>query len=134
MDISRYAAFFHDGSIINIKQDSFDKIEISMESNQVLPDWNVDNLELSSFQTIKGILHIRQIESIMVNDTPTKHLQMTYDDGEIARFRIQNNNVRLNLLWSNYPPKKRESRFDCIVINAKNIDWENIPNLFNPMD
>lgn len=133
MNLKDYFGFFHDGTIINIIQNN-DYIEILMESAEILPEWNKENISLSNRATIKGKLHLEQIKNILIDKKPVNHIQLLYDDGEILTFRINNNKLNLLVLWSNYPPKLRLNVTQLIEIEAEKIYWENIPNLFSPID
>jgi hypothetical protein len=53
MNIANYAAFFHDGSIINI-QHTDTKIEISMESAEISEEDLKDEIFLSKYNTLKA--------------------------------------------------------------------------------
>lgn len=144
MDISRYVAFFHDGSIINIdhmnncikltlqsaeigKSDLPQNMSIS-ENNVILPD----NVQLSKQNYIVGILHIENVKCIKINNVIySDTLIMHYDDADILDFEIKNNSVELSITWVNYPPKPQIDEFATILIEARNIYWENIPNFLN---
>jgi hypothetical protein len=52
MNVKKYSSYFHDGSLIDIEHKQ-NHIIISMESAQLWPDWNEDNVPLSNSQTIK---------------------------------------------------------------------------------
>lgn len=134
IDISRYSGYFHDGGVINISQFN-DEIEISMESNQIFPKWNPENIPLSSYETIRGKLHLKKVKNILVDNQYTMLLKMQYDSGDILDFKIEEpKKIILSLLWTNYPPKERCRVYQCIQIEAEKIYWENIPNLLDPME
>lgn len=134
MNLAKYFGYFHDGTIINIIQNN-DQIEILMESAEILPDWNKDNIPLSNNQTIKGKLYLKGIKRILINKILVNHVKLVHDDGEILRFRIdKNNKLKLLVLWSNYLPKANSAVTQLIEIEAERIYWENIPNLFDPMN
>lgn len=133
MDIKKYSDFFHDGGIINIMQKN-NSIEISMESNQIWPEWNKDKIPLSSYKTIKGKLHLEGVTNITEDHINQKLIYMNYDSGEILDFDINDNKIKLLVIWLNYPPKPKLDKTELIEIEAKKIFWENIPDLFNPFD
>ncbi len=134
MNIHKYSDFFHDGRLINIEQVN-DKIEISMQTSQLWPEWNPDNIALTNDERIKGKLHLKEIKSIIINDHPIDILKMLYDTGEILDFDLfGDNKVKLGITWSNYPPKKRINVFEIIEIEAEKIYWENIPDLYDPYE
>jgi hypothetical protein len=128
MNIQKYTSFFHDGSVINIFCKNHD-IEILMESSELLPTWNVDNISLSKNQTIQGKLKLEGIKSILINDQPIVQLKMLYDDGEILRFRINENKVDLLIKWMNYSSKDQKDCLEHIIIEADKIHWNNLPDL-----
>lgn len=134
MELKNYSSFFHDGGIINIEQNDTN-IKISMESSQILPEWNKDNIPLSNFKTIKGKLYLEGIKKILLNHKLVNKIKMMHDSGEILNFDIfENQTVKLLIIWSNYPPKKLLDQTELIEIEAEKVYWENIPNLFNSMD
>jgi hypothetical protein len=55
--IEKYASLFHDGDISQIKHVN-NEIELWMESAEILPEWNEDNILLSKRNTITGKLHL----------------------------------------------------------------------------
>lgn len=132
MNIKKYTSYFHDGGIIAIRQMGND-IEISMDSSQLWPEWNEDNIPLSDEETIKGKLHLKDIESIIINDEPRPILKMLYDTGTILRLKIYDNDtLKLLVVWDNFPPKEEGHITELIEIKFKEIYWENIPDLFDP--
>jgi hypothetical protein len=134
MNLNKYASFFHDGCIIDIKQNN-NRIDISMESSELWPEWNEDNVPLSVSKTIKGKLHLEGVKNIISNHHPQNILKMIYDIGEILDFDISTNNkIKLLVTWVNYPPKDRIEMSELIEIEAEKIYWENIPNLYDPMN
>ncbi|WP_068471243.1 hypothetical protein [Candidatus Protochlamydia phocaeensis] len=133
MDINKNSSFFHDGGIIDIKN-NLNKIEISMESSQLLPEWNLDHIPLSNFQTIRGKLHLEGIKSLKVNDKSVEQIKMQYDSGEILNFDLEHFKVKFYITWINYPPKQRIQETESLEIEAEKIYWENIPDLFDPMN
>lgn len=133
MEISKYTGLFHDGGILNLIHIN-DRIEIWIESCEVLPEWNVENIRLSSIQTIRGILFIRKIKNITVNNIPIQNLIIDHDSGEISDINLYKDKIELFVMWYDYPPKKKTTTFECIVIEAECIEWENIPELTGPLD
>lgn len=134
IDINKYSAYFHDGGIINIRQFK-DEIEISMESNQVFPEWNLNHIKLSSYETLRGKLHIKKVKKIIIDKHQTMLLKMMYDSGDILDFAIEEaRRVVFSVIWTNLPPKKRCNLYQHIEIEAEKIYWENIPDLFDPME
>ena len=129
MDISKYTAFFHDGSLIQIEHKN-NKIELSMSSAEIDSADLEEPIELSGNDCIVGRLHIEGITSIKIgNKLLTEPLKMEYDDGGIVNFKIIGNTVRLAIQWDNYPPKPAIDEFSVITIEGQKIYWENIPNL-----
>ncbi len=129
MDISEYAAWFHDGSLIEIFH-SKNKIELSLESAELTYEDVPKGITLSKHSTIKGKLHLDGVKKITVDDSLFEGiLKKEYDGGGIFDLEIKDDNVEISIKWSNYPPKPRVTDFSTITINAENIWWENIPDL-----
>jgi hypothetical protein len=128
MDVKKYTIFFHDGGIVDFQLRE-DNIEFSMESSELLPEWNPEHIPLSNTQTIRGKLHLFGVSQITINQVPVIQIKKIYDEGEILHFQINENNVTLLVIWSNFPPKNRVSICESIGIIAKEICWENIPHL-----
>lgn len=95
MNINKYESYFHDGSIIDIKNINKNEIEIWMESSQLRPEWNIDNIPLSDQGTIRGKLHIKEIKNIIINDNSNNYLKSIFEDGEILKFHISENKIEL---------------------------------------
>jgi hypothetical protein len=130
MDIDKYCDYFHDGSIITIHHKN-NKIEILMESAEIDPDIASD-IALSEHDILAGILHIEEIKKIRIDSINQSILKKTFDIGDICTFEIRDKMVRLVIRWINFPPKQfEETKPFVIEIEAGNIYWENIPNLFD---
>lgn len=130
--ISRYAGYFHDGSIRNIERDK-NGFVISMESAQILPEWewNKKMIQLSKHETIAGKLHLNEISMILINEKENCKLEMIYDRGSIFDLEIDKKGVKIEVIWKQYIPIKQETGVVQIEVTAKDIAWENIPNLFD---
>ncbi len=128
-DLQKLSDYFHDGSIIDIKQTGRD-IEIAMHSAEITEDLNVP---LSQYNRIKGILFVNGVESIVCNDIPfVGELTKPYDDGGIVDFTLRQNGVKLAISWDNYPPNPKINEFSDLEIKAKSITWKTIPDLMEP--
>ncbi len=133
MDISIYAGYFHDGSIINIEQ-SGDNIDFSMQSAEMHEEDLKENITLSKYHRIKGILHLERVKYIRNSDQPFHGiLSMLYDGAGILDFEITKNNVKILLEWVNYPPHPNITVYSSFEIEAEKIWWENIPDLGGPL-
>lgn len=129
MDISHYADFFHDGSILDVRHIN-NNIELSMVSAEMDKDDTKDNIVLSNDDSIQGILHIEGVKNILINDIPyLGKITKKYDSGKIFDFELARNFVELSIHWINYAPKSEVNEFSVIRIEAEKIWWENIPNL-----
>ena len=129
MDISKYTAFFHDGSLIEIEHKN-NKIELALSSAEMDEDDLKEPIELSNDDCIQGKLHIEGIKRVIVDDKLLdKPLKKEYDDGQIFDFEIDNNTVTLAIQWVNYPRKPETDAFSVITIEGEKVYWENIPNL-----
>lgn len=129
MNISNYAAFFHDGSIMDI-QHVGNTVEFSMASAEMDEEDITDDVVLSRDGSIQGKLHVEEITNIIID----KHsffgkITKTYDNGKIFDFEITKNCIELSIDWVNFPPKPAINEFSIIKIEAKKIWWENIPDL-----
>jgi hypothetical protein len=132
INIQKYAAYFHDGAVIDI-QHRDDEIIFSLESAEIdLSDIH-DELELSERDTIKGKLHVIKPKLIHVNrEIISTYLKMRYDSANIFDLEIAKNVVKLAVSWENFPPKPYVNDFSTIKIEALEIWWENIPDLYDP--
>jgi hypothetical protein len=131
MDVKEYTGYFHDGTLIGIKQ-KVNSLEIFLESCEISSDEFVDKKILSGENTLKGKLCLTAIRWIKVDDKEDKKIPWKeYDDGEILRLRIDGNKVFLLIEWKNFPPKSRTTDIGTIEIEAEKIWWENIPDLSN---
>jgi hypothetical protein len=130
--IKKYLHEFHDGALLAIERKGQDYV-LSLESAEMDRLDMKDGLSLSERGTIKGKLHLLSVQSIKINESKLQdELKMKYDYGSIFDFEIQNNLVELQISWRNAPQKPYVNDFSTIVIKAKNIWWENIPDLCDP--
>lgn len=128
MEISKYTAYFHDGSILDI-QHMEDKIAFTMSSAELSED-NVTDKEiiLSKGDRIRGKLWLEGVTDIKINDLSYQGLlSKNYDYGRIFDFEIKKGNIELDIDWINFPPKERINEFSVIKIYADRIYWENLP-------
>lgn len=128
-----FTSHFHDGSIIDITHTP-DKITISMESAEIAPEDPPEKSILTVHNTLKGILHLKQIQSIRIDKQFCQEsLHMKADSAGILDFEINENSIRLFIEWVNYPPHaKLINTYSEIIIEANKIYWENIPDLYDP--
>lgn len=131
--ISKYASYFHDGSIIAIKHVG-NEISISMESAEMDPEDLTDELQLSKSSTLKGILHLKGVKNIFVDKQPLlkSSLVMLADTAGILDLKVSKNDVHLFLEWIDYPPKQKIEKYTDIIIQMEDFFWENIPDLYDP--
>ncbi len=123
---------FHDGCLIDI-QSGIDSIVFLVESAEISQDELVEDILLSDEATIRGKLHLNEIEFIKINNAVVKDIKKEYDYGEIVNFNITGNLVLFVVIWINKNPKQHfESDLFKIEVKAKKIYWENIPSLINP--
>jgi len=128
MDIKQYTGYFHDGTLIDIKQ-KINSVEIFLESCEITSDELINKVSLSKDGTLKGKLCLKGIKNIKVDDKIYNGiLQKQYDDGEIFRLEIGNNKIFLLVEWNDFPPKLRVRDVGTIEIEAEHIYWENIPD------
>lgn len=129
MDISKYAPFFHDGGIMDIRHEG-GTIEFSMSSAEMDEEDLHDDIPLSKYDDIQGKLHVEGVKSITINRSPFFGiLKKTHDYVGIFHFEIKNKTIGLDLDWENYRPKPEMRDFTSIKIEAEKIWWETIPDL-----
>ncbi len=129
--ISKYSAYFHDGTLFNIQYgaDPFELI-LSMESCYLDEEDLKDPIPRSKEDTLRGKLYLKGVKNIHINrEKLSTPLKMDYDDGNIFDLEIKNSEVLLAISWCNYPPKARTNDFSTITIDVENVCWENIPDL-----
>ncbi len=130
--LKKYLHEFHDGALLAIEHREQDYI-FSLESAEMDYSDMKDNLALSERGTIKGKLHLEDVQSVKINELIFQdELKMKYDYGSIFDLIIQENTVELQISWRNAPKKPYVNDFSTIVINATSIWWENIPDLLDP--
>lgn len=89
--------------VIDIQQKE-DEIMISMESAEISNDDLKDEIILSEHSTLKGILFLGNIISILINNKPCpEKLKMLADIGSILDFELSENKVRFFIEWINNP-------------------------------
>ncbi len=130
MNLKKYEGYFHDGGI-NIISQQGDKIEIWMESCEILPEWIEVDLPLSKSNAIAGKLILSGVKKIIVDTSSVSEFKQVYDSAIILQLNIFDDNVDLLIEWCNYPPKERSFKFEHIIIFASTIEWENIPDLLD---
>jgi hypothetical protein len=131
--INKYAGYFHDGSIREIKHEK-DSIIILIESAQLLPEWHWDRkkIPLSKRDTITGRLHLSHIKNIKKNDELfNETFKMIYDHCDIFDLEIDEYRLKMLLTWVQYVPTRQQTDMLSIEIEAEKIYWENIPTLFD---
>ena len=130
MDIQKYADYFHDGLVFDMRQKK--NIILSLESAELWPEWNKDNITLSKASTLSGNLHLEGVKSIYINEKKYDKLEMIHDIGEIYHLKIIENTMVLAASWSNDPPKlPEETDVYTYKIEAEKIYWENIPTAYD---
>ena len=124
MDIVKYCSYFHDGSLINIRDNETD-VQLFLESAEVDPSSFSQKFQLTNENTIQGILHLQNIRKVLVDDQIIDHpLTMKYSDGEILKLNIQKTVVFLLIEWKNYPPIGHANDVSKIEIESEKIYWE----------
>lgn len=129
MNISKYEAFFHDGSVLGIAHRGA-AINFCLASAEMDEEDVKDDVTLSNDNSIRGILHVEGIKNILINEKRFSGImKQKYDDGTIFNLEITKNEIELSVDWANFPPKPEVNDFSVIKIKADRIWWENIPNL-----
>ncbi|MBS0584949.1 MAG: hypothetical protein JSR76_01445 [Verrucomicrobia bacterium] len=105
-----------------------------MESAEISPEENLDNIVLSENITIKGKLHLEKVDLVIENEKEIPLLKMLYDNGNILHFKINDGTVSLDLEWVNFPPNPNVTSYSFYTIHTKKIWWENIPDLYDPFN
>lgn len=98
MEIDKYTSFFHDGIVHNIVHKN-DKLELSMESAELIPEWNEDNIDLSKRSTISGILYLERIKSIEINGelytaAPAENATKSLSDNDNPKNSLRKKNLQ----------------------------------------
>ena len=92
-----------------------------------------DKIILSRRGTIKGKLHLEDVQYVKINELMFQdELKMQYDYGSIFDLNIKNDIVEMQVSWRNSPKKPYVNDFSTIILKVKNIWWENIPDLLDP--
>src|SRR5579863_1167454 len=125
IDIRKYAAYFHDGTLFNISKLK-NELKFQMSSAEVDPSDVEEGLTLSKDHRIQGVLHLCNIQDIhLTGKYKLDSLFVVFNLGTILDFEIVNKTVELGILWENCPPKVRTNEFTTIVIEVGRIWWEN---------
>lgn len=122
MEIGKYADYFHDGSLMAIKQQD-KEIQIKLESAVILDVWEIDKELLSPSKTIMGWLVLEDVSEININNDRSQYFEMKAEDGEILDLRIKPNEVFILIEWNDYTIKPVKKELDKIEIKAKKIKW-----------
>lgn len=131
MNISKYASFFQDGSIIGFEHDSSELV-ILIESGELSENDLEDEITLSEYSTLKGRLHLKN-PSIWIDNQPfLGKLRMLADSYFILDFGLKENDLNLFVQLVNYKENREIEEYLEIKIHATDMYWENIPNLFDP--
>lgn len=128
MNFLSYTAYFHDGSLIDIKHVG-DCIGLILESSEIDPSALQEAIILSKKNTMKGELCIMNVKKIFINDDPIHdHLKMKYPDAEILNLEVCDTKVSLLVEWKNSPPKGQPNDVSHIEIGAEEIYWRKMKN------
>ncbi len=86
MDIRPYQAFFHDGSIV--KAEFCNNImKIWMISAEIIPEFDVQGIQLDSNNSISGCLILTNVKSFVINDKDASAIKMHFEEGEIMKIK-----------------------------------------------
>jgi hypothetical protein len=130
--MKKYLYEFHDGALLAIECKGEGYV-FSLESAEMDCVDMKDDLSLSERGTLKGKLHVERVQSIKINELMFQEkLKMKYDYGSIFDLNIQDDTIELQISWRNSPQKPYVNDFSTIIINAKKIWWETIPDLVDP--
>ncbi len=130
--IKKYLHEFHDGALLAIERREQEYV-FSLESAEIDCLDMKDGIPLSKRGTIKGKLHLEDVQYIKINEVLFENeLEMKYDYGSIFDLNIDSDTIDLQISWRNIPQKPYVNDFSTIVVKSKNIWWENIPDLPDP--
>ncbi len=129
MNIKQYESYFHEGTIVIIKQ-ADNIIEIWMESSEILSDENV-NIPLSKTNRISGKLILGEIKKIIKDDVFINEVKQNFDYAGILELSIQNDKVELSMELYKNNEKREIMNYENLLIHTSKIEWENIPDLLD---
>ena len=132
MAIWDYAAYFHDGQILEIDHE-MNNVVVFMESSELdLEDFKED-IKLTKDEYFKGKLHIEGVKSIRINGIRFfRKIEKEAKCNSILRFKVEDLTVFLYVEWQ--PPAPRNPDFSAFEIEAEKIWWENLPDLEDPFE
>lgn len=124
MDISKYADYFHDGSVNNISHTK-NNISFSIESAEIEDLYEIVDKDFpSKSNRLKGVLNIYNIKTFKLDNKIFNGIfQMQYEYGSILELEINDNKVFLLIEWKNFRPKLRRPEVSEIEIEAEKIQW-----------
>ena len=121
--LEKYKSFFHDGSLIKINILQNNDMDFFVESAEI--DNNDCCLNLSPHNTIMGIIHLRNVNSIIINDEKENELVMHLPEGEIMHLSVASTSFNIEILWHNPSSSSNGiSNYENIEISCDNVDWE----------
>ena len=111
-------AYFHDGTIFFLNHKK-NELHVAMES-----------ADLEDGSRIIGILHVYDIQKIkqFKHDYFSK-IKIQYDSAEILDFEIKNNTIFLGISLLDYGSDRFAPDYVSYTIEAKKIQWEEIPGI-----
>lgn len=92
-----------------------------------------DNIPISPDDTLKGKLHLVDVNNIQINKKTFRgNLKLDCDNGKIFDLVIQEQKLKISFEWHNYKPRPPTDEFSNVEIIAKRIYWEPLPGLIEP--
>lgn len=124
--ITRWAAFFHDGSLLRAQQ-HFNNIDLDMSSAEIDQEYPDLGLPVKKDNRIVGVLRLFNVQAIKINDRTCNEINFPdVCEAEILDFEvIDSNSILLGILVTSPASSSQTSVYLQIAIVAQKIVWEN---------
>jgi len=130
MNISKYATYFHDGTISDVSKKSEDAV-FTMRSATLEKDENKDNVPLGRYGAIRGKLYLIKIFDFKINNEHVSLNKLIYKQGEILHLKFYKNQIFLDVIWFS---DDGSDIYQELSFSVKDYFFENIPSLVFPGD
>ncbi len=127
--LEKYGSYFHDGILLNIDRLQNDCVDLVVESMEITPNENIDQLTLSAQNTLCGAIHLKNIKEILINGEKKHEIKMLLPEGLIMHLSTTSHSFNIEILW--YNPNASQgsiSNYENIEITCDHVDWEFVNN------